>query len=730
MATESLLKSGTPDPRRPWKLWAALVAFLTLGQIAATVFVPRSPSLTLLNDVIEFLLMLSALLIFLVNASARPRQTRLFWMLLAAGWGVTIVAQAMWMYFNLVLRKEVPNPFVGDILLFLSNIPFLAALLLQPHLDPVTGRKSNGTADFLLLLLWWLNLYLFFVVPWQYVVLDEAKYGSNYNRLNGLLDIVLVLTLAFLWSRCFGRWKWFYAIFFAAQLLITMSSYLANQAIDKRLYYPGSWYDIPFSVALASFTLVGLFGLTLASAPAGSRKLKASVPVTTLGMLAVLSLPVMGAWAVLNRNSPAPVTRFRELVTRGIMLVMASLVFAKQRQLRAELAKAIRVLQEVSLTDPLTGARNRRFFDTIVPGDASQVLRSYSAPRKPGANDLIFYLVDLDNFKEVNDRYGHDIGDDVLVKVIRRLNSVIRSSDVVVRWGGDEFLIVSRYSNRAEAATFASRILTAVANPKAGLASAGIETRQTCSIGWTAFPWYPDKPDEVPLETVLKLADRGVYEAKRGGKNRAMGVLPSDAGTTRLTVTTGDRVSSYSVQMVCVEGPSEFLEPYDAKADGRDQVVVAPEAQQVMSASIPAAIDRIIAETAASGELRPLFNGHPTPMWVYDQETLRFLDVNQAAILQYGYSRPEFLGMTILDIQPTADIPLLLHEILRPPLKGQSAAVWRHRCRDGMVFNVKTTRHELTVRGRAAELIDAVRVPPRNDRPSEANRVLHELRQS
>jgi hypothetical protein len=135
-------------------------------------------------------------------------------MLLAAGWGVTIVAQAMWMYFDLVLRKEAPNPFVGDILLFLSNIPFLAALFLQPHLDPLKGRESRGTVDFLLLLLWWLNLYLFFVVPWQYVVLDEAKYGSNYNRLNGLLDIVLLLTLGFLWSRCLGRWKWFYAFFF------------------------------------------------------------------------------------------------------------------------------------------------------------------------------------------------------------------------------------------------------------------------------------------------------------------------------------------------------------------------------------------------------------------------------------------------------------------------------------------------------------------------------------
>src|ERR1017187_3574796 len=231
-----------PDPRHHLSLWIACLGFLTLGQIAATVFLPRSLSLTLLNDVIEFLLILSALLVFLVNASASPRPTRLFWMLLAAGWGVTLVAQAIWMYFDLVLRKEAPNPFVGDILLFLSNIPFLAALLLQPHLNSDENHKAEGSVDFLLLLLWWLNLYLFFVVPWQYVVLDEARYGSTYNRLNGWLDVVLLLTLGFLWSRTFGRQKWFYASFFGAQLLITVSGYVANQAIEKHVYYAGSWY--------------------------------------------------------------------------------------------------------------------------------------------------------------------------------------------------------------------------------------------------------------------------------------------------------------------------------------------------------------------------------------------------------------------------------------------------------------------------------------------------------
>jgi diguanylate cyclase (GGDEF)-like protein len=564
MSPNSWLKPGNPGLRNHLRLWGALVAFLTLGQIAATVFVPRSLPLTLINDAIELILMLSALLVFVENGSASTRRARLFWILLAACWGVRVAAQAMWMYFDLVLRREAPNPFVGDILLFLSNIPALAALLLQPHLDPVEGRKSQGIVDFLLLLLWWLYLYLFFVIPWQYVVLDEARYGSNYNRLNGLLDVVLLLTLGFLWSHSFGRWKGFYATFFGAQLLITASGYLANQAIDEHLYYPGSWYDLPYAAALASFTVVGLLGLKGATTTTVPHKPRAPLQVPRLGMLAVLSLPVIGAWAVLlNRNTPSQVTQFRELATLGTMLAMAFLVFARQHQLGTELTKANQVLHEASLTDPLTGARNRRFFDATISGDASQVLRSYAAPQELRISDLIFYVVDLDDFKEVNDRYGHNVGDKILLEVSRRISSVIRNSDILVRWGGDEFLIVSRYSNRAEAATVASRILTAVARP-ADVPSAGVEICQTCSIGWAAFPWYPNEPDAVPVEAVLGLADRGVYEAKMAGKTRAIGVSPSDTGTIVLIATAGDRVSTYSVQTLCVVGPSRSSKPCPA----------------------------------------------------------------------------------------------------------------------------------------------------------------------
>ncbi len=302
-------------------------------------------------------------------------------------------------------------------------------------------------------------------------------------------------------------------------------------AIDKHLYYPGRWYDIPYSVAIASFTVVGLFGFTLAGAPVAAKKSQAPVPVTRLGMLAVLSLPVMGAWAVLNRNSPSPVTQFRELVTRGIMLVMTFLVFAKQHRLRMDLAKANQVLQEASATDPLTGARNRRFFDTTIAGDANHALRSYQV-QELRVSDLIFYMVDLDDFKEVNDRYGHGVGDKVLLEVTRRINSVIRSSDVLVRWGGDEFLIVSRYSNRAEAANFALRILTAVGNRESDMANAaGINLCQTCSIGWAAFPGTRANPMPYPWKRFSAWLTAGFLKRRRLGKIERLGsCLPTRGG--------------------------------------------------------------------------------------------------------------------------------------------------------------------------------------------------------
>lgn len=96
-------------------------------------------------------------------------------------------------------------------------------------------------------------------------------------------------------------------------------------------------------------------------------------------------------------------------------------------------------------------------------------------------------------------------------------------------------------------------------------------------------------------------------------------------------------------------------------------------------------------------------------MWVYDLATLRFLDVNNAAVRRYGYARDEFLAMRITDIRPPEDIPnipRLLATISRPRAAFEEAGVWWHRLKSGEIADVQITSHALTFNGRAAVLLE------------------------
>jgi PAS domain S-box-containing protein len=111
---------------------------------------------------------------------------------------------------------------------------------------------------------------------------------------------------------------------------------------------------------------------------------------------------------------------------------------------------------------------------------------------------------------------------------------------------------------------------------------------------------------------------------------------------------------------------------------------------------------------------RSLFENNPQPMWVYDLETLSFLAVNDAAIARYGYSREEFLHLTIADIRPPEDIPRLVDNVARVTEGYDEAGSWRHRKKDGAVIEVEITSHTLMFNGRRAELVLAIDVTERN----------------
>jgi len=542
--------SGRTLPK--FLVWAAVL--LTAALALACLFLPPGMARIAISDIVVGLLMLTALFSFASIGMASKGRTRWFWMLQAAGWALWFGDQVVWIVFDLVLQRKLPSMYPADALLFLAGAPMIAGLLLRPHRQPSERSARLGALDFFLLLLWWFYLYVSFVVSWQYLSPNEDAYNRNFDFLSGAGTVLISCVLLAFWRESSGRWKTFYASLCGAFVLNGIWFYVLNNAIERGVYFTGSWYDIPYSGSFAVFTAVALLGPGLLPTPETSSDKYASW-MANLAMVAVLSLPIIALYALLDSRLPHMVSDFRVVVTLATMFLMAFLLFIQHRRLNRELRRTNIVLQEASLTDPMTGLRNRRYFSATIESDVSQALRSHADGRDPHIRDLVFYLIDADNFKEVNDHYGHDVGDRVLVEMARRLSSSIRHSDVLVRWGGEEFLIVSRYTDRTEAELLAQRVLSAVADAPFGLGLSEETMYRTCSLGWAAFPWFPDNPRAISYEEVLTLADRGLHQAKQLGKNKAVGILPP-AGKVPATTVEGLHSTHLQVDLLAVAGPA------------------------------------------------------------------------------------------------------------------------------------------------------------------------------
>jgi len=133
----------------------------------------------------------------------------------------------------------------------------------------------------------------------------------------------------------------------------------------------------------------------------------------------------------------------------------------------------------------------------------------------------------MDFFKQVNDVHGHPAGDRLLQRVAERLSMVVRKSDVLVRWGGEEFLIMSRSTDPAGTPAFCDRILDVMAAEAFDLGH-GVSVRKTCSVGWAPFPWSRGAYEAICAEEAIELADTALYRAKAGGRNQGVGILPGD----------------------------------------------------------------------------------------------------------------------------------------------------------------------------------------------------------
>ncbi len=458
----------------------AIVSAIVSVHILVSLLASRGFALAAFGDLLQNIILLCATVGVAVNIRTASPKARLFWALMALGLATWLVSQLMWTYVEVYLRHEAPNPFIGDVILFLHIVPMMAAVAVQPHVQQEDRTMRAGSLDFALLLAWWLFLYLFIVIPWQYVHPVEAVYGRSFDLLYVSEELVLAAGLILVWRRSRGPWRTIYFHLFVATLFYCVASLMASEAIDLHLYYTGSLFDIPLVAAMAWFVRIGFLPREATDqGPIEQSPIRDfGLWKARLAMVAVFVTPLMVAWAEFGGDAPQKVRTYRLLLTVAVMLVMGALVFLKQHLLDQELLSLLRSsrhnldemcrlkdelenkehslrwhslelqrknleLQEISFTDVLTGVWNRRYLEEILTAEAGQVLRNYQRARgadmrKIDHRDLVFIMVDMDFFKEVNDQHGHPAGDRLLQLVAQRLSMVVRKSDVLVRWGGEE----------------------------------------------------------------------------------------------------------------------------------------------------------------------------------------------------------------------------------------------------------------------------------------------------
>jgi len=244
-------------------------------------------------------------------------------------------------------------------------------------------------------------------------------------------------------------------------------------------------------------------------------------------LVPMIGMSAMGPHAASLRLMPVMIMLFAT--------VLSVMALHEYRLRRDNVTLRLRVA-EMALADSLTKLRNRRYLLEFMTAEIEQVLRDWFGPREPKRR-LWLMMIDLDHFKDVNDKKGHDAGDAVLAQLGAILRETVRRQDVVARWGGEEFVVVARDAEGDVGSILAERLRGKIAAYPFLLPS-GETIHLTCSIGYSVYPFVAASPRSLGWEEVLSIADAGLYRAKQEGRNRVVGILSGETDGGRETVDT------------------------------------------------------------------------------------------------------------------------------------------------------------------------------------------------
>lgn len=492
------------------------VAALVLLAAAFTLFLIMSPGEQLVLVVVDVLTVLVA---FAAAAAATWRATtlqgrgRLSWLLLAAGFGAAGLGEAIWGWYELVLDRDTPFPSLADVAYLSFPLLALTGLLLRPSAVFAGQGRLRAVLDGLLV------TGSLFSISWvtalgpTYADAELSDLGSWLAMAYPLTDLVLLAAVLIVFSQTEARLGLGLLAAGLAVMAIADSAYTYLAATGG--YQTGSLLDAGYVIAYLL-----MLEAALRDRPHEDRHAERGVSWAAL-LLPYLPLVVGVAIAVhqVRQGSLGP------SVVAGAFLMSALflrqfLILIDNRRLLLRVMEGQEQLEHQAFHDSLTSLANRALFQDRLTHACALHHRNL----RPAA----VLLLDLDDFKSVNDSLGHAAGDALLVRVAERLRAVTRAGDTVARLGGDEFAVLSE--DDSDPLNLAERVLEALEQP---VLLEGRQLSVRASIGVAVLS--PQDRTVDPAE-LLKRADLAMYAAKQAGKGtvvvhqHSMTVVAEDVG--------------------------------------------------------------------------------------------------------------------------------------------------------------------------------------------------------